>query len=611
MAREIRFRLGCFLALLPLATRLTAAQIVSFVPQPQVSTGAKPDSLAIGDFTGDGIPDVVVADGGTTTLNVLRGLGNGFFAALAPVTVGQGPLAIAAADFNRDGKLDLAVANFGSNTVSVLLGNGNGTFRALPTLAVTGPSAIAVADFNGDGKLDLAVAATNSNDVLIFLGNGAGEFQPFSTVAAGNRPVSIVAADFNNDGKLDLAVANLISNDVSIFLGNGNGTFQGARNFPAGQLPAYIALGDFNGDGGIDIAVANRTGFSSGTISLLLGLPNVTFQSPRTFTSGPNPTFLVAGDFNLDGRLDLAVANTGSNSISIFLGLGNGTFLSPQDFTVGSSPTWIGVVDLNADGKPDLLVANSASNSLSVLINQTAVAVKPVIGSTVNAGSMAGGAVAPGEIVTIFGSSLGPATPAGLQLGASGAVATTLSDVQVLFDGTPAPLVYVSSGQVSAVIPLRVDGRSTTDLVVSNGGQTSSTSTLAVSGSAPGVFTMDSSGSGAGAILNQDGTLNSSVNPASPGSVVVLFLTGAGETDPPGTEGMLSTDVLATLALPVSVAIGGEPAQVIYAGSVPGLIAGVAQVNVVVPEGVSLGEVPVIVRIGNVTSQSGVTLSVQ
>jgi len=587
-----------------------AAQVVSFTAQPQVSTGSKPDSLAVADVTGDGIPDVIVADGGTSTINVLRGLGNGFFQAFTTITTGQSPRAIAVGDFNRDGKLDLAVANFGSDTVSVLLGNGNGTFRQFATLEATGPSAIVVADFNGDGKLDLAVAATNSNQVAIFTGTGDGNFVPFSSAAVGGRAVSIVVADFNADGKLDLAVADSSSNAVAILLGNGNGTFQSARSFAAGALPAYLVAADFNGDGRMDLAVANANGFSDGTVTILQGLGNGSFQVLQTLGTGSNPSFLVAADFNLDGKLDLMVANTGSNSISLLLGIGNGNFQPQLDFAAGSAPSWMAVADLNGDGRADLMVADSDSNSLSVLINRTAAAVQPSIRSTVNAGSMQGGPVAPGELVAVFGTNIGPSTPASLQLDTSGQVATTLSQTQVFFDNVAAPLVFVSSGQVTAAVPFGVAGRASTQMTVINAGATSASATLSVSQSAPSVFTADASGSGAGAILNQDGTLNNSANPASVGSVVALFVTGAGATNPPSADGLLATG-LATIANAVSVTIGGQAARVFYAGSAPGLIAGVEQINVQVPEGIGSGAAAIQVQIGAAVSQAGVTVSIE
>jgi len=407
-----------------------------------------------------------------------------------------------------------------------------------------------------------------------------------------------------------LAVANMASNNVSILLGTGTGIFLAPRNFSAGQLPASIALADFDGNGTIDIAVANATGFPTGSISLLLGVGNGAFTSPRTFAAGSNPSFLVAGDFNLDGKPDLAVANTASNTISIFLGLGNGFFVPPIDFVTGSAPEWISVVDLNADGRPDLLVANSRSNTVSVLVNYTGGG-PPLVTSVVNAAALQSGAVAPGEVVTIFGSNLGPDQALGPLVSPSGFLSTALANTQVFFDDKPAPLLYASSGELTAVVPYAVAGRDHTEMVISNSGQTSLALDLAVTNSAPALFTMDSTGQGQAAVLNQDGSLNRDLNPAGRGSIIVLYATGGGETSPAGIDGLLATVPLSTLVLPLSARIDGKSAEVLYAGGAPGLVAGFMQVNVRVPDDIASGAVPIVLQVGSALSQPGVTVNIE
>jgi hypothetical protein len=272
--------------------------------------------------------------------------------------VGIGPRCVAVGDFNRDGNLDLVVANFGSNTISILLGNGDGTFQSAINVETLSPAFVTVGDFNRDGKQDLAVANASSNTVSILLGIGNGAFTPFFKIAAGPRPVSITAGDFNGDGKTDLAVANSYANTVSILLGNGNGTFRSALLMAAGANPSSVAAADFNRDGKLDLAAVNASPIP-GTVSLLLGLGNGFFQPPLALASSveTNPTFVVVGDFNLDGKPDLAVANTASGTISVLMGLGNGLFATPLTFDVGAAPVWMAVTDLNADGKPDLVVA--------------------------------------------------------------------------------------------------------------------------------------------------------------------------------------------------------------------------------------------------------------
>ncbi len=327
---------------------------------------------------------------------------------------------------------------------------------------------------------------------------------------------------------------------------------------------------------------------------------------------GSNASFVTVADLNLDGKLDLAVANTASDTISILLGNGNGTFQPALDFEVGSEPAWIIPTDLNGDGRPDLIVANSRSNTVSVLINIALLGQFNVgVNSVVNAASFETGAIAPGEMVTVFGSNLGPAQGLELQLTCGGLVGTELAGTQVLFDGFPAPLIYAGAGQVSTIVPFAISGRATTQMTVENNGSVSSAITIPVTTSAPAVFTMGGKGSGLGAILNQDGSVNSPSNLAAKGSIITLYATGAGETDPPGIDGMVAGEVLPKPILPVSVTIAGQVAQVTYAGAAPGLVAGVMQVNARIPDGVSSGAAVVLLQVGDQTSQSGVTLKIR
>ena len=199
------------------------AQTVTFVRHSEIATGSDPVSFAIGDFNGDGKPDLAVVDQRSANVMILLGIGNGYFFSQVNEAVGVGPVAVATGDFDGDGKLDLVVANRVSNTVELLLGNGNGTSRRFTTLEAFGPRALAVGDFNGDGKLDIAVANGNSRSVSIWLGNGFGTFRSALDFRVGDEPVSIAVGDFNGDGKPDLAVANQNSESVSVFAWNRHG----------------------------------------------------------------------------------------------------------------------------------------------------------------------------------------------------------------------------------------------------------------------------------------------------------------------------------------------------------------------------------------------------
>jgi hypothetical protein len=229
------------------------------------------------------------------------------------------------------------------------------------------PISIAVGDFNKDGKLDMAVANYNSNDVTILLGNGNGKFQPGVNYSVDSNPYSVAVGDVNGDGNLDLAVANSGSNNVSVLLGKGDGSFEAALNYGtgSGSTPLSAAFGDFNRDGKLDLVVAN---FGTNNVSVLLGNGDGTFQTPEQYTVGTSPRSVAVGDFNQDGNLDLAVANWVSGSVSVLLGKGDGTFASAVNHAVGSAPYWVAVADFNGDTKLDLAVANVGSDNVSVLL---------------------------------------------------------------------------------------------------------------------------------------------------------------------------------------------------------------------------------------------------
>ena len=238
----------------------------------------------------------------------------------------------------------------------------------------------------------------------------------------------------------------------------------------------------------------------------------------------------------------------------------------------------------------------------------------PVLPATgvANAASYASGAVAPGEIVSLFGSAIGPPTPASLVLTNPVLVANALEGLQVLFDGVPAPVLYASAGQVNVVVPYAVAGESATEVQVEYLGALSPPVSLPVAATAPGIFTLDASGAGPGAILNAaNNSVNSASNPVAPGDWVSIFATGAGATTPAGVDGLLPAGPSYNANASVTVTIGGFNCPLNYQGAAPGLVSGVLQINAQVPAGVTPGpSVPVMVGIGGVNAQSGVTLAV-
>ena len=329
-----------------------------------IAVGAGPTDLAIGDFNGDGIPDIaVVNDTYPSTISILLGKGNGTFQASVNRSVtGNAIRSLAAADFNGDGKLDLAVTSqvVGLPTgLYVTLGNGDGTFQVPPDYPVgQNPDFVAIGDVNGDGRPDIVVTSNASNTVSVLLGKANGTFAAAVNYPVGSGPSSVAIADFNGDGKPDLAVSNLGDLTVSILLGNGDGTFRAQKKTSVTLGAESLAAGDFNKDGKQDLAVVSILG-----VTILIGNGDGTFQPPPLLGSVGSRSGtgnIVAADLNGDGKLDLAVANTDGSTVSIYLGNGDGTFKTNVDYAADSlmSVQNLAVGDVNGDGKPDIVVAD-------------------------------------------------------------------------------------------------------------------------------------------------------------------------------------------------------------------------------------------------------------
>jgi len=219
----------------------------------------------------------------------------------------------------------------------------------------------------------------------------------------------------------------------------------------------------------------------------------------------------------------------------------------------------------------------------------------PLATAVVNAASQTSGPLSPGEIVTLFGQNFGPATPAGVTLSSPTQVSLSNSNVQVLFNNVPAPLLYVSSVQINAVVPYEVTGPEVTVTVLYNGNNIPA-GTYALQASTPALFTQDGQVAGA----------------ATRGSVVQLFATGAGATVPPNVTGAIAAGTSTAPALPVSVTIGGAAAPIIYAGNAPGEVSSLLQINAQVPVNATLGaDLPVILTIGGVQSPANAAISVK
>jgi hypothetical protein len=329
------------------------AQVSFFQPPTYVGHG----DVFVADFNGDGKPDLLSADG-----TVELGNGDGTFKLGTSLSGGV----VAVADFNGDGKAD--VLQQGTGTLLVLLGNGDGTFKpAISTPSGASLTANAAIDLNGDGKAD--VVGVFNDTLIVYLSEGDGTFAPgvsynIGAISAGVTVLTL--GDFNGDNKTDVVLSiagNNVAGQEIVFLGNGDGSFQAAKAFPSVYYPSSAAVGDFNGDGKLDIAVSSPTYANGstripGSVYILLGNGDGSFQSPTPAFTGDGP--LVAADLNADGKLDLVFENDYA-VCQVYLGKGDGTFSNTSDYILSLGPSGSNIVaaDFNLDGKLDFAMSGS------------------------------------------------------------------------------------------------------------------------------------------------------------------------------------------------------------------------------------------------------------
>ena len=413
------------------------------------------------------------------------------------------------------------------------------------------------------------------------IGGAAPAPQSFAVAATGGVPVNFTAT----------------SPGIWLQLSPQTGTTPGSVLVTAN--PAGLAAGTYGGTinvtspGAANSAPVAVTLTVTGVPQLSIGPSQLTFAAP---VGGPTPAPQTLTVTSANGPLAFTAA-----AGSVWLGVTPTSGTTPAALSVSVNAT--GLANGTYNGTINITPAGSALPELVLVtlhVGSTGPGITtPTIVGVINAASGAAGTVAPGMAVSIFGSALGPQT--GIPWTApplDGTAATTLGGTQVLFDGTPVPLLYSANGQVNALAPFELAGKASTVLTVSYNGQTSAGMVLPVVAGEPGLFTADATGKGQGAILDQNFDVNGASNPAAAGSAIMLFGTGGGVTVPPSTDGTYNPiSTTGALALTTTATIGGQPATVLYAGPAPGLIAGIFQINLTIPSGTPSGNAAVIVTL--------------
>lgn len=517
------------------------------------------------------------------------------------------------------------ISTYAGNSVPGSSGDGGA-----PTAAqLNAPQGVAV---DSSGNLYIAdtqnhkVRKISAGVISTFAGSGTAGFsgdggaatsatlnEPFAVAVDG--PGNVYIAEFGNSRirKVDTKgiITTVAGNGVSGYGGDGGAATNALLNGPQGVAVdsagnIYIAdtannrvrqvtpagvigtivgngLAGFAADGvqAVNTQVGNPIGVAVDTVGNLY-VADGNARVRKVFPSG----------------IIVTIAGTGVRGYSGDGGTGTAAMLS--------APSAVAV-----DSAANVYVADTLNNAVRLLqVGGFGISVKAVV----NSASGQSGPVAPGEVIVIYGSGMGPGQLTQYQISSSSAtgnvfVPTSLAGTSVLINGSLAPVIYTSAGQVAVVMPFSVSG-SLAQLFVQYQGQSSAAFNVSLSAVAPGLYTLNGSGTGQAAANNQDGSLNGASNAAKAGSYISLYVTGAGQTNPGGTDGHLATVPLPLPLLPVTVTIGGQSATVNYAGASPGSVEGLVQVNAQVPAGLTAGNVPVVVQVGTSSTQSGVTIAV-
>jgi uncharacterized protein (TIGR03437 family) len=463
------------------------------------------------------------------------------------------------------------------------------------------------------GQIQFSAGGTTQSVAVTFtIGGGitlSTSSVPFSYTTGGSVPgAQNVTVNTSSTTAISYtATATSTGNWLSVSPTSGSTSSSSPGTLAISVNPASLSAGSYTGT----VAVTPTGGTASNiTVNLTVTTPNVTVSPTSlafTYQAGGNTP--AAQNVTVSGGGFSATTSSTGNWLSV----SPATSANAGNISVSVNPS--GLTAGTYNGTITVSPATGLTGGGTVNVTLTVTAPLPTITAVVNAASFLTGAVSPGEVISIGGTGIGPSTPASLTLDSSGKVATTIGGVTVTIGGYPAPLVYVSSGQINAIVPYEVAGQIAPSVVVKYLGQTSNGFTLSAATAVPGIFTQASSGSGPGAILNQDYTVNGPGHPAAKGSVVQVFMTGEGKTTPTaitgGVNNVSNASQLPVPLLPVSASIAGQPAQVLFAAEAPGMVSGIMQVNILVPANAPSGAQSIVVNVGTASSQTGVTVSIQ
>jgi uncharacterized protein (TIGR03437 family) len=525
-----------------------------------------------------------------------------------------------------------SVNNGSSNWLSVASNTATGQTPGSISVTVDG-SKLAAGTYSGTITVTAPNASTATLPVTLTVTAGSISAPTttltFTQVAGGGAPASQTVAVTGTPSPINFTVGTSVTGSATGWLTATVGTTNGVT----GTTPVTVAVSVNAGTGSSALPV----GTYNGQVTITAAASGSPISIPVVFNVIPAQTLTLSTTTPLSFSYTVGVTQTPITQTVNLTSSGSAQFSAAASTT--DKGTWLSVTPttgtatstatpLTVSVNPTGLAAGAYTGTITITspasvtpltlaVNLTVAAVpSPVLVSIKNSASYSTGAVAPGELVTIFGTNVGPAD---LTFGAvaSNKRATSVAGYSVLFDGIAAPVYYASANQTAVFVPYEISGRPTTQVTVQTQGATSTATTYNVVTAQPGIYTQNSAGSGPGSILNQDNSFNGPNNGAATGTIIQIFMTGEGETSPGGITGATTPSDGSGLkkpVLPVTATIGGQaltPQQIVYAGSAPGATNGVFQVDLIIPAGLSPGPQSVTVSVGGVPSQSGVTVQVK